>query len=325
MNKSPKVLSGINLTQVRYRRTIAYPSYRTNVFGRKHTKLHKSNLKLAMDQFLGPKNYKGEYYLNKYYYVPQNHQPNYVKPDLERGQSVKVTADSNDDKEAKDSSNFQYKLKVSRQRSLQPFPFNPFCKTNFQISKDLKQKIARDILEVGLSTQEVASKYKLKIPRIEAIVKLYSIEQEWKQNVNLAKMSETMYKMFPLFEPHLNGENLTEIPIPTKTKNSRFLTIAESEPFGPVEAAKVFGLEPAAETLAKLSEQGEHAAHHMQAKSTSKKNGFLAPVLQGEKSLFKFVEAKAGTVGYRYGTCLRDNKKDRKIGYDASGKMVYLL
>lgn len=140
----------------------------------------------------------------------------------------------------------------------------------------------------------------------------------------MKKMSETMYKMFPLFNPQTHAENLTEIPIPPKTQKSRFITIAESEPFGPLDASKLLGLEPAQEKLEKLSENGEHALH-AHAEKAVKESSFYAPVLEGEKSVFKFMEAKVGEVGFRYGTPLRDNKGDRKIGYDASGKMIYLI
>ena len=33
---------------------------------------------------------------------------------------------------------------------------------------------------------------------------------------------------------------------------------------------------------------------------------------------------EVGNFGYRYGASRRDRKKDRAIGFDASGKMVYL-
>ena len=77
-------------TQVRHfsRRRIAYPFYPFKKLGRQHPKKHDTNLKTAMRQFLGPKNYKGEYVMNKYFTVPTNHVPNYIKPDLERGQSL---------------------------------------------------------------------------------------------------------------------------------------------------------------------------------------------------------------------------------------------
>lgn len=134
-------------------------------------------------------------------------------------------------------------------------------------------------------------------------------------------MADTLYGMFPLYNPRINPENLTEIPVPAKTLKSRFLTIAESEPFGPVDAANVLGLEPAAVTLEKLS-QGHKVADKQQLES--RKVGFFAPVMSHEKVKFRFTSAKVGEVGIRYGKSNRDNKKNRKIGYNEIGQRVYV-
>ncbi|GMF06177.1 unnamed protein product [Ambrosiozyma monospora] len=138
--------------------------------------------------------------------------------------------------------------------------------TNRHVSEEMKQRIVNDVLVKEQPSQVVAMKYGLKIQRIEAIVKLAEVEQRWEEEnkitKDLRKMSDVIYKMFPVYENSgLQAENLTEIPIPEKTQQSRFLTIAESQPFGPVDAAKEFGLEPAAVTLQKLSETGAHSAH----------------------------------------------------------------
>lgn len=137
-------------------------------------------------------------------------------------------------------------------------------------------------------------------------------------------MADTMFKMFPVFK-QANNENLSEIPIPSKALSSRFLTIAESQPFGPIDAAKVLELEPAAVTLEKLSTEGEHAIGHDKFVShKNKKKVVYGEVLEGERSKLKFVHKTVGKVGFRYGSGNRDNRKDRKIGYDELGKMVYL-
>lgn len=131
--------------------------------------------------------------------------------------------------------------------------------------------------------------------------------------------------MFPIFKPEHGRmrENLSEIPVPQKALSSRFLTIAESEPFGPIDAAKLLELEPAAHTLEKLSAIGEHSAGHSTKKANNVKVVY-GEVLSGEKSIFKFTNARVGKVGFRYGTVNRDNKKDRKIGFNELGKMIYI-
>lgn len=138
-------------------------------------------------------------------------------------------------------------------------------------------------------------------------------------------MASTLYKMFPVFEPESRRtrENLSEIPVPQKALSSRFLTIAESEPFGPIDAAKLLELEPATTTLEKLSSVGEHSAGHTDANKKTRKVVY-GEVLEEEKSVFKFTNARVGNVGFRYGRVNRDNKKDRKIGFNELGQMVYI-
>ncbi|KAG0691414.1 hypothetical protein C6P40_000031 [Pichia californica] len=316
--------AGLQVSQVRYRRTLAYPFYSKagNIpparKGRKQTVF-----KRLMDQFLGPKNYKGEYYLNKYAYVKTNHTTNYINPRNERGNALLESLSEFDVGEEDDSSSFR---RNRSENALQPFPLNSKCVTNLQISNETKARIVDDILLNKIPSQQVALKYGLKIQRIEAILKLREIEEEWEQNGlikgDLKRFSNTLYNMFPLYNPEKHAENLTEIPIPKETLQSRFLTIAESEPFGPVDAAKEFNLEPAAVTLERLSEGGEHSSHHSNAKA-NKDGSFISTMYKGDKYAFKFTPVKVGNVGYRYGKVFRDNRKDRKIAYDAAGNKYY--
>ena len=113
---------------------------------------------------------------------------------------------------------------------------------------------------------------------------------------------------------------MTEIPTPHKTLNQRFLTISESEPFGPVDAAKIFGLEPAQQTLDNLSEFKEESNHRVQLNKVT-----VGTQKDGDKVQFRFTNATSGKVGYRYGASRRDRKKDRAVGFDKLGRMVYTV
>jgi hypothetical protein len=130
-----------------------------------------------------------------------------------------------------------------------------------------------------------------------------------------------MYKMFPLYEPPVNAENLTEIPTPSKTLHQRFLTISESEPFGPIDAAKLFDLEPAQQTLDNLTELAEHGETTLH---TNVNKVLVGSQADKDRHLFKFTHGKAGETGHRYGASRRDTKKDRRIGFNTQGKMVYM-
>ncbi|VEU19394.1 DEKNAAC100037 [Brettanomyces naardenensis] len=337
VGQSVKVVGG-QVNQVRYRRTLAYPFYSKagNIPPARHGR-KQTVFKRLMDEFLGPKNYKGEYYLNKYTYPNQNHSTNYIDPSSERGDSLlkaskKEETGTASSEQGVDFSKGSEALNGRRRKPLQPFPMNSHSFTNVQLGRETKEQIVNDVMNLKLSSQNVALKYGLKIQRIEAVVKLHEVEENWKKSGMITKdlqtMSNVMYKMFPVYDASKNPENLTEIPIPEQTKQSRFITIAESEPFGPVDAAKEFGLEPAAVTLQKLSEGGEHSSHSAISKGeagTSNDKTFIAKMHEGDRSAFRFTDVKVGQVGYRYGRPFRDNRKDRKIGFDAAGKMVYLF
>ena len=135
----------------------------------------------------------------------------------------------------------------------------------------------------------------------------------------MKKFSLIMYKMFPLFQPPKNADNLTEIPEPSRTLHQRFLTISESEPFGPVDAAKVYDLEPALVMLEKLQTFEENNESSVRTHKV-----LIAPEKEGDRTLFKFSSAKSGEVGYRYGFPKRDRKKNRRVGYDVLGRMIYM-
>ncbi|KAK6458051.1 eukaryotic mitochondrial regulator protein-domain-containing protein [Scheffersomyces xylosifermentans] len=310
---------GITLQQVRYRRQLAYPSYTREIPPKSHPKKdHSSSFQRAIKKWLGPKSITGEYYRNKYYYPPQNHRPNYIVPD---GKSVV------DGKNSFGSVAFGAEA-PRRDATLHPFPQNIYCKTAHIIPHDLKAKICEDVNENGLHVQEAAHKYGVKIERIEAILKLQKIEQDWNTNSevsltvkqDLAKFADVMYKMFPLYQPPLGADNLTEIPTPHKTLTQRFLTIAESEPFGPIDAAHLLELPVASDTLSKLTEvqeAGDEAKVKLNKVIVGKQR-------EGERTAFKFTSSKAGVVGHRYGASRRDTKKDRAVAFDAEGRMIYI-
>lgn len=131
---------------------------------------HTGKLARHFKAWLGPKNIRGEYYLNKYFYPPQNHTPNYIVPD---GKPVV-------------GKNTEASTRLGRVNpALHPFPANPACKTASVISDDLKQKIFSDVVESGMHSQEVAHKYGIKLARVDAIVRLQQIEKGWKEEVRI--------------------------------------------------------------------------------------------------------------------------------------------
>lgn len=163
---------GTQLQQVRYKRRPAYPNYKAPIAPLTHPKKdHSSVLRRQLKAWLGPRNMKGEYFRNKYYYPPQDHKPNYIVPN---GESVV------DPSKREEGRVFGAD---GRNPALHPFPANPACKTASVISDSLKETIYERVVVNGEDTQVIANDYKIKMARVEAIVQLQKIEKQYQQQV----------------------------------------------------------------------------------------------------------------------------------------------
>ena len=169
------------------KRTIAYPPYPFDLLNKNDKVRHDSNLKSAMRQFLGPKNFKGEHVYNKYYSSPQNHHPNYITPDLERGQALRDPVDGTVLKYVGDKAVIpatgRSPFDARGTRAFRPFPQNEHCRTNLILDEQTRLEIYEKIQIDKLSTQEVSRAYGLKVPRIEAVVKLVALEKKLETHV----------------------------------------------------------------------------------------------------------------------------------------------
>ncbi|RCK66655.1 37S ribosomal protein S35, mitochondrial [Candida viswanathii] len=267
--------------------------------------MNKERLLKEARQFLGPKNLKGEHWANRYYFAPRRNRTNYITREKKvlYGQNI-------------------------QDPTMHPFPHNPYTKTARILSDDTKKNIVHDANVKGYHPQEIAHKYGINLLRVEAVLKLHDVEKSFVPDKafesDLRRYANTMKNMFPIFAGGVDADNLTEIPTPAKTFQARFLTLEENQPFGPVDAAKILRLEPAADTLRKLTEfnvdQHDKSTHDANAPV----DVVYGKVREGDRSTFRFVKKTAGTFGHRYGASRRDTKKDRAIGFDGAGKMVYL-
>ena len=135
-------------------------------------------MEYALRQFTGPKDYKGDYIYNKYYFPPVNNIPNYLHPELELGNPLRLkqtgevltfTRPETNEVETgviqkvingvpigRSISNESivkrtYMKAVDKEtnvpRFLQPFPLNPYCKTNSLLSNSLKNTIRKALKE----------------------------------------------------------------------------------------------------------------------------------------------------------------------------------
>lgn len=216
--------------------------------------------------------------------------------------------------------------------SRQPFPNNEYTKSNELIGSSLRKTIL-DAHAAGESTQKLSFRLGISMPRIDAVIRLEKVrkqmEEEDKITPEMKRLNRHMVALFDEIKvtdkgvPYQPTENLTEIPIPRETRTQRFQSIAESEPFGPVDAAKVLGIQPAAKTLEKLIQVTEEAENKVVHKSENL--SFFAPRLEGETKLFRFTNAEVGNVGFRYGAARDDRKHARKVVYRPDGSKTYPL
>lgn len=166
----PRLAGSVQSVRYARRRTPEYPAYKVKLAPLSHKKKdHTGFFKRHMKAWLGPKNIAGEYYENKYYYVPQNNVPNYIVPDgntlVSSNESTFVRGDP------------------SRNPTLHPFPQNTACKTASMVTDETKREIFIENVEKGVLAQELAHKYGLKLARVEAIVRLQKIERSWIEEV----------------------------------------------------------------------------------------------------------------------------------------------
>lgn len=133
------------------------------------------------------------------------------------------------------------------------------------------------------------------------------------------------------FNREQGQQNLSEVPVPSATRGSRFMTLAESEPFGPLESAKLLDLPPAADVLEKLQHVvQDHSESAHEEFEKAKAAGRIFDVVNKSETkpngvVFRFKKAKVGQVGHRYGAFKDDRKKNRQVVYDRLGNRQWAL
>lgn len=341
--------------------------------------LRTSQLEYALRQFTGPKDYRGDFIYNKYYFPAVDHIPKYLHCSLEDGKPLRLkqtgeilefpkpesnlvkpgyvqkagrmTLDSVGESSSKFMTKITNESEIKKRymsetdkvtsvpRYIQPFPLNPYCKTNSLVSNELKKVIRTAVNEKKLPLLTVSSKLSLKVNRVEAINKLMDIEEDLREKKILDEdmdiFGETMYGMFPLYDPihevegangkriSLNGsDDLEELPGIKETESSKFMTVNEGDEFTNLDAANVLFLEPADKVIELLKLKSQQTQADKLAK-LKERNIILGKKYKTDRFDMQFVDVKVGETGKRYGTGNRDNKKNRKVIYDINGKKVY--
>lgn len=317
------------------------PGNQVRYASKKPNKVINQTTKMRSDlrRFLGPRNFKGFHKKNPFFFPSSGHKSNYitqypVRPThmFDRGKIdwMRVFQDAKDPEAV-----------VRKNAQVVPFPNNSLTQTN----RIVPQRMKREIVELingekgeAMSAQEVSRLFSIAVPRIEAIVALDAIKKKWESENKITRDMKRMARVIEGMLPEIivdrrtkeiltMASDLSEIPVLEETRSQRFITIAESEPFGPVDAARVLGIEPASKLLDNLNSSEDHHKHDESSPDApQQKRGpkeFIAPQLEQERVAFRFKSVKVGDVGFRYGASRDDQKHNRKVVYNVVGQKQY--
>lgn len=303
---------------------------------------HETNFKFKFRQFLGNRNYKKLYKQNPFakdVNFPSTSSRNTITPSMLSAMLTPGLHGSNVD----GNGNTNY----ITGDPLRPFPQNEFCKTNKIIPYDLKAKIYNDFKVKKISPQLISQSYNIKLVRVLAIIKLYELElnkdgklikllqeQNGKLNknvINLLNYNSMMYNYFPHFQISTNtmkdSENLTELPNPLN--KSIFVTLNESEPFGPLDSANLLQRQPAKEILDNLTKEEKVSTED----TTHRTQIIYSKLYERDRFQYKFINERVRPtdentfihgISNNYGAKKYDNSKYKKLFVDEQGKLQYV-
>ncbi|KAK9365955.1 eukaryotic mitochondrial regulator protein-domain-containing protein [Lipomyces kononenkoae] len=299
--------------------TVGPGSYlnRDSALVRKHT-LPRSQ----MIRWLGESSINGDNDKNPFCYAPWNHIPNYIPHNpskVSRDEIVKKMTGSDSQQNVNENT---YK----------PFPLNPFTKTSFLLSEELREAILQSCQNPKMSLWQISSLFGIRKERIAATVKLAEIEKSWedkgKITPDLARYAHRMYMMMPITNGRLSQATLADrlgvepmeeiIPPPTTQRNN-IQIMHETTDFSPNDAAKILHAPEASELMDRelQSDIPESISFRdIEDKDLVKKikqwKGRYTDVVFKGDNIWAAVPARTGTVGYRYGASRDHRKKHRK-------------
>ncbi|KAK9239655.1 eukaryotic mitochondrial regulator protein-domain-containing protein [Lipomyces kononenkoae] len=275
-----------------------------------------------MIQWFGEQSVNGDFNENPFCYAPWDHIPNYIPHSPSktfRDETVKKMADS----ENRENVN---------ENTYRPFPLNPFTKTSFLLSEELRDAILQTSKDPKMTLWQISSLFGIRKERVAATVKLAEIEKSWEEKgkitPDLARYAHRMYMMMPITNGRLSQttladrlgvEPMEEIVPPQTTQRNNIQIMHETANFSPKDAADILHAPEAAELMDRqlhsdiptpLSFRG--VKDEDLAKKIKEWKGPYTDVVFKGNNIWAAVPAKAGKVGYRYGASRDHRKKHRK-------------
>ncbi|KAJ0296136.1 hypothetical protein COL5a_011473 [Colletotrichum fioriniae] len=132
----------------------------------------------------------------------------------------------------------------------QPFPMNPFFRSEPVLSENLRQEVYRRVTVAKESLKLVSAELGIDVRRVAAVVRMMEIEKQWiKERKPLARpYAKAIMSMLPQtnFANTANGvpqkphEPVNEIHVHKLTMQQLFVPVSESRQFNREDAAKAF-------------------------------------------------------------------------------------
>ncbi|KAK1998153.1 hypothetical protein LX36DRAFT_634796 [Colletotrichum falcatum] len=131
----------------------------------------------------------------------------------------------------------------------QPFPMNPFFRSEPVLSEDMREEIFTRVKEKKESLKQVSAELGVDVRRVAAVVRMKEIEKQWiAEHKPLARpYASAVLRMLP--QTHLNKdrpdlqtphEPINEIHVHKLTMQQLFVPVSESRQFDREDAAKAF-------------------------------------------------------------------------------------
>lgn len=106
------------------------------------------------------------------------------RPKGEDGDASAADGKSADSTEAKKETHEADRTPKETLEDLRPFPQNPFFRSEAVLSDPLKDEIYRRVTAQGQTVREVSMALHVEMSRVAAVVRLKTIEQEWRRQVS---------------------------------------------------------------------------------------------------------------------------------------------
>ena len=104
----------------------------------------------------------------------------------QEGEAGEARDGASAEKPGKERAGQQTGIPPETKEDLQPFPLNPFFRSEAVLSEDLRNEIFRRVTEQRHTVRQVSQDLSVDMSRVGAVVRLKTVEQDWLKKVSLS-------------------------------------------------------------------------------------------------------------------------------------------